>query len=78
MAEYRLSNDFHNSETSIRVLIGDRLTRDRVRRIKRRLCGVSGCTCGDELGTRGRQPDNGNLVLINSGSWKEPYEIAKV
>ena len=56
-----LHNDFHNTETTIRVSDGDVLSPRRVRGIWDRLCGFYGesytarCKCGDELGRRGDQ-----------------------
>ena len=53
-----LSNDFHGTTTFIRIKLGDVLDPAQIRRIRRRLCAAHGCTCGDELGRRGRQEHN--------------------
>uniref|UniRef100_A0A6H1ZC07 Uncharacterized protein n=1 Tax=viral metagenome TaxID=1070528 RepID=A0A6H1ZC07_9ZZZZ len=50
-----LSNNFHNTTTTIRLLPGEIITARRAAGIRRRLCGVQGCTCGDDLGRRGHQ-----------------------
>ena len=59
-----LRNDFHDSEAVVRTR-GGRLTRRQVRRARRKLCGISTCTCGNAVGTRGLQrlPD-GRLLQI--------------
>ncbi len=63
-AKITLTNDFHG--TSVK-LIAERisryqpwsdLTRGQVARAKRTLCGIDGCTCSCQLGTRGKQPIN--------------------
>jgi hypothetical protein len=71
---YRLRNEFHSAEVLIHVKPGDTLDRRRVRRIRRQLCGVAGCDCGDDLGRQGRQPDNGDLVL-EQWSHDYPYRV---
>ncbi len=54
-----ISNDFHAAASSARakVLRDGRLylSQGQVARIRRELCGLDGCTCGGELGERGRQ-----------------------
>ncbi len=51
-----LSNDFHNTETSILLpRKGSRfMTRVQVKRVKRKLCPSDECTCGDAFGERGQ------------------------
>ena len=59
----RLSNDFHNSETTAMAkvireagqIITCELSARQVKRIQSELCGIGGCTCSNELGTRGSQ-----------------------
>jgi len=51
-------NEFHNSAARIRASIGDVLTASQVRRCRRTLCGVEGCTCGGALSERGQQHDD--------------------
>ena len=50
-----LRNDFHNSEVTIRAERGQELTLSQVLRARRALCGITGCTCGGNLGERGPQ-----------------------
>jgi hypothetical protein len=48
-----LRNNFHN--TSVRVFEGE-LSPETCRRVRKALCGVEGCKCGDNgLNTRGPQ-----------------------
>jgi len=58
-----LRNDFHNSEARVRVAgLPATLTRSQVVRVRRKLCGISGCTCGGPLGERGKQDVNIDYV----------------
>jgi hypothetical protein len=57
MKKITLRNNFHN--TSCNVVVSDSgetyLSRARVSRIWRKLCGCGKCTCSGSLGTRGTQ-----------------------
>jgi len=57
-----ISNDFHNTTTRTRL---GRKSEKQMKDLKRRLCGVSGCTCSDDIGSRGKQiqPDGRKLVI---------------
>jgi len=58
-----LTNDFHNTETVIRVAHG--LVSNRAgRNAWKNLCGVDGCICGGQLGQRGDQRHNGAKVQV--------------
>lgn len=50
-----LRNDFHNSHVFLDVTEGKPLSYGQIKKAERRLCGVKGCTCSGELGTRGPQ-----------------------
>jgi hypothetical protein len=50
-----LRNDFHNSEVTLRAVAGQELSLLQVLRARRILCGIKGCTCGGNLGERGQQ-----------------------
>lgn len=50
-----LTNNFHNTEVKLRAKAGDILAPAQIRRCRQALCGISGCTCGGNLGERGRQ-----------------------
>ena len=49
-----LKNDFHNTEITL-IAKNGMLSTGQVKKSKKTLCGIAGCTCGDELGTRGNQ-----------------------
>ena len=50
-----LRNDFHNSQTRVRLGESGKLTQCQVERARRALCGVPTCLCSGPLGTRGPQ-----------------------
>lgn len=53
-----ISNVFHNSEIALRAEVSGQdlyLSSGQVRRARRVLCGISGCTCGGVLGQRPNQ-----------------------
>lgn len=58
-----LTNNFHNTETMIRVAAG-KVSHRAGLRAWRNLCGVKGCICGGILGQRGGQRYNGFEVQI--------------
>lgn len=56
MTTITLTNDFHRTTTTVRLrpvgghyVISKRAARDA----NRKLCGISGCCCGDTFGARG-------------------------
>ena len=57
-----LTNDFHATTTRTRQ---GRKSARQMRDLKARLCGTTGCTCSDDIGTRGPQcqPDGSKLLL---------------
>lgn len=57
-----IRNDFHNTKTWVDA--SRPMTREKVARIRRKLCGTKGCKCGDSLGGRGPQED-GYAELID-------------
>ncbi len=62
-----LTNDFHNTVTRIaNVWTGKVWTRAYVKRVKRRLCAQTECTCSDDFGRRGSQPNGGFEYGCNS------------
>ena len=50
-----LTNDFHDSAVTIRATLGQYLSKSQIQRARRTLCGNAGCTCGGNLGERGKQ-----------------------
>jgi len=61
-----LHNDFHNSKINLRLdPCSQALSKATAQRVRRTLCGVRGCTCGDVLGTRGLQrSQDGRTILV--------------
>ena len=57
MKTVTITNDYHNSRANVRVNASGEtmLTRSTVLRVRRKLCGISGCMCGGVLGQRGNQ-----------------------
>ena len=55
MKTLTLTNDFHNSSATLRLSADNKATKSQNYRAARKLCGVSGCTCGGNFGERGRQ-----------------------
>lgn len=49
-----LRNDFHKTEVTLKMK-GLFPTPSQVKRSRKVLCGVTGCTCGDIMGMRGDQ-----------------------
>lgn len=63
-----LKNDFHKTYVNL-IPKNDRLSLRQIKRAKKELCGVKGCTCSGSTGTRGNQDysiepiyDNSNLT----------------
>jgi len=48
-----LKNDFHNSEVLLYIADGKNISKGQVKKTWKTLCGIKGCTCGNELGMRG-------------------------
>lgn len=75
----QLTNDFHSSAARVRVRWGAdgtcKLSPSQIRRARQSLCGVNDCTCCDDLGRRGRQVDDFEVVsALDDGG----YVIARL
>lgn len=75
-----LRNNFHNTEVKLRInkvycggAVG-KLSAHQIKRARNILCGIQGCTCGDELGCRGPQ-DYYVEVVYDNMSGKVIYGI---
>ena len=64
-----LTNDFHNTTVNL-VATAKRLNAKQVKRAKKALCGIDGCTCSDDLGMRGSQ------TVIIRVNWDGSAQIA--
>jgi hypothetical protein len=62
-----LTNNFHNSETSVYAAPDGTVSLRQAKDAAKRLCGLSGCTCGDVAGTRPSQ--------VEQVSFGQPYEV---
>ena len=68
-----LKNDFHNSSVNIRCEVLSHIhniataypNAAQIKRAKKALCGISGCTCSNDSGIRGRQEINGKRLEVN-------------
>ena len=69
-----LRNDFHNSSININCEVLSHIhnvataypSLGQIKRAKRELCGIAGCTCSGDAGTRGPQAlDNGKRLEVN-------------
>ncbi|MDP1543179.1 MAG: hypothetical protein Q8L99_08520 [Polycyclovorans sp.] len=82
-ATITLSNEFHNTEASVRpVEIKEgrhtgyhKISKQTANRLRNALCGISGCTCGGNFGERGgayleviNQDWDGNYIIDMRGS----------
>jgi hypothetical protein len=69
MKTLTLTNSFHNTEARVRPIPqGDGysfISRKTALRLRRELCGVTGCTCGGEFGQRGGKT---HIDVINETS----------
>lgn len=73
MVLYTLSNDFHGTETRVRVAGNGVMSRRAVRRAWSTLCGSPDCTCGGPCGERGPQDgfrvagmaDGGAAIIVD-------------
>lgn len=50
-----LTNDFHNTETTIEIKEGGLVPISQIKKAKNELCGIKGCACSNASGQRGRQ-----------------------
>ena len=67
----KLTNNFHNTSATVLPKSDGAalyITPAQIRRVRSRLCGINGCTCGDVAGCRPRQveddPDKKRFYLI--------------
>jgi hypothetical protein len=67
-----LTNDFHNTEVILNAKVLNHgthlettLSKYQMRKARRELCGIEGCTCGFAAGTRGFQSVNGKKLVVN-------------
>ena len=75
-----IRNDFHGTAARLRASIGDTLTPSQVKRCRKALCGIEGCTCGGALSERGPQRDSNGWVngAIHRNQKWEPIPAAEL
>ena len=55
MTKVTLVNDFHNTSTTVQPT-NNRLSERQIKRVRRVLCGITGCSCAfDDAGQRGSE-----------------------
>jgi hypothetical protein len=76
MSTITLTNDFHNTTVTLRCEVLSHihnvstayLSAGQIKRAKRELCGIAGCTCSGDAGLRGRQEHDGKRLEVNIDS----------
>jgi hypothetical protein len=71
-----LTNDFHNSSVQLRLHVLQHIhgqctvypSKSQIARAKRVLCGTPGCTCSNDVGTRGKQTIDGLPLVVDVSS----------
>jgi hypothetical protein len=56
-----LTNDFHGTSVTLCLPASGIMSKWQMQRARKLLCGIAECTCGGEVGERGRQP-GGNVI----------------
>ena len=72
MANVELANDFHGTTCTIRCEVLSHIYHTatirpnlaQIKRAKKALCGIAGCTCSGDAGTRGPQSYNGKQLEV--------------
>jgi hypothetical protein len=77
-------NTFHNTSTDVVLGITGHVGKDRVKSIRRNLCGVSGCHCGGSLSERGddqsyaiTSPDGAKMEFVEDGQGGGRFQFAE-
>jgi hypothetical protein len=71
-----LQNDFHNSSVRLRCEVLSHIhnestiypTAGQIAKAKKALCGIDGCTCSGDAGTRGPQEFRGKRLIVDVSS----------
>ena len=72
MAHFVIRNDFHGSEVTLSLpQQGGVLSAGQVRKARRALCGMAGCTCGGLIGERG--PQSAQVIAMPHGAMLRPW-----
>jgi len=78
-----LRNNFHNTTCRVNVKPGEVLSYHQLRRARFHLCGIDGCTCSNETGTRGQQwQTDGSVVelvpVFQNGNNAPVFEVIEI
>ena len=76
MQTVTLTNDFHGTSVNLRCEVLSHIhnvstiypSAGQVKKSKAALCGIAGCTCSGEDGTRGPQEHNGKRLVVDVSS----------
>lgn len=79
MKTITLTNDFHNTEATVRpVKITEgrfagnyKVSQRAAKTAWSKLCGIKGCTCCDAFGSRG-----GNLLIVENQDYQNNYIVS--
>lgn len=76
MTTVTLTNDFHNTSVRIRCEVLSHIHNlstiypsvGQIKKAKKALCGIDGCTCSGDAGIRGRQEHNDKRLIVDVSS----------
>jgi hypothetical protein len=76
MNKVTLVNDFHNTTVTLMCETLSHIWNEvtiypseaQIRRAKKTLCGIDGCTCSSDAGCRGPQKHNGKRLVVDVSS----------
>jgi len=78
-----IRNTFHNTSTYVVLGITGRIGEDRIKNIRKHLCGVEGCSCGGSLSERGdaqnyaiTNPSGDKMVFVEDGYGGGYFQVA--
>jgi hypothetical protein len=76
MAVYTIRNDFHGTSATVRVGESGLLSPGQIKRVRKALCGIDGCTCGGPLSERG--PQECAVEFAGCRNWVDVYAIRPI
>jgi hypothetical protein len=73
MTKITLTNNFHNTSVNLNCEVLSHIHNEvvaypnanQIKRAKRQLCGIKGCTCSGDSGVRGRQEFHGKRLFVD-------------
>lgn len=80
--KFTITNSFHHTEYTLYVADDMVLSPRQVKRCRRALCGIIGCTCGDAIGGRDSEyfavptgPTGEFIQLIHKGDEEHAWPV---